>query len=143
MQRVLFSVTLLALSSMAVSDQPHGGTWKDAQVADITVYTTGGNEGKGYVVVTFAANGTGTPSCASGYPRSVAIDFSTPGGGGFAAAVMQSALLSGMPVTVTGTGSCSVSPTIETVASIQETAHTNSLTIHSGAVLMPQPQPGH
>ena len=141
MQRVLFSVTLLALSSMAVSDQPHGGTWKDAQVADITVYTTGGNEGKGYVVVTFAANGTGTPSCASGYPRSVAIDFSTPGGGGFAAAVMQSALLSGMPVTVTGTGSCSVSPTIETVASVQETGRTGPMTMSSGPV--PPSQPGH
>ena len=141
-QLTSFLALLLPLSSAVAADQHHG-TWKDAQVADITVYTTGGNEGKGYVVVTFAANGTGTPSCASGYPRSVAIDFSTPGGGGFAAAVMQSALLSGMPVTVTGTGSCSVSPTIETVASIQETAHTNSLTIHSGAVLMPQPQPGH
>jgi hypothetical protein len=142
MQRVLFSVTLLALSSMAVSDQPHGGTWKDAQVADITVYTTGGNEGKGYVVVTFAANGTGTPSCASGYPRSVAIGTSTGGGGGgFAAAIMQSALLSGMPVTVTGTGSCSVSPTIETVASVQETGRTGPMTMSSGPV--PPSQPGH
>jgi len=120
MQRVLFSVTLLALSSMAVSDQPHGGTWKDAQVADITVYTTGGNEGKGYVVVTFAANGTGTPSCASGYPRSVVIDMSTPGGA-YAASIAQSAFIIGSSsLTVTGTGNCSVTPTIETAASVQE-----------------------
>ena len=140
MKPALLCLALLALSSVAVSDQPHGGSWKDAQVADITVHADGGHDGKGYVVVTFAANGTGTPHCASGYPRSVVVDISTAGGA-FAAAVMQTSLLSGMPVTVTGTGSCSVSPTIETVASVQETGHTGPMTMNSGA--LPRPQPGH
>jgi hypothetical protein len=134
----VFPLALLALSSVAASDQPHGGSWKDAQVADIMVHTDGGPAGKGYVVVTFAANGTGTPNCASGYPRSVAIDLSIAGGT-FAAAVMQSALLSSMSVTVTGTGSCSVSPTTETAASVQETGHTGPFTMRSGP---PPSQPG-
>ena len=128
---------LLPLSSAVAADQPHG-TWEDAQVADIMVHPDGGPAGKGYVVVTFAANGTGTPSCASGYPRRVAIDLSTAGGA-FAASVMQMALLSGISVTVTGTGSCSVSPTIETAASVQETRRTDPPTIISGPSRAPQP----
>ena len=80
MRHTLFPIALLALSGVAASDQPHEGSWKDAKVTDIMAYTAGGHEGKGYVVVTFAANGTGTPNCASGYPRSVVIDLSTPGG---------------------------------------------------------------
>jgi len=115
MQRVLFLLALLAVSSVAVSDKPHGGSWKDVNVTDITAYTTGGPEGKGYLIVTFSSNGTGTPSCASGYPRNLAI------AGGFAAAIVQSAFLSQAPLTVTGTGTCDVSPTTETMASVHET----------------------
>jgi hypothetical protein len=119
MRCTLFLLALLALSGVAVSDQPHG-SWKDAKVTDILAHTAGGPEGKGYLVVTFAANGTGTPNCASGYPRSVVIDLSTQGGA-FAAAIVQSALLLGSSsLTVTGTGACSVTPTIETAASVQE-----------------------
>jgi hypothetical protein len=112
-------LALLVLSSAAYAG---GSTWKDAKVSDITVYAAGGPEGKGYVVVTFAANGAGTPNCASGYPRSVVIDLSTAGGA-YAAAIAQSAYLMGSSsLTVTGTGTCTVSPTTETVASVQEMA---------------------
>jgi hypothetical protein len=121
MKRALLPLTLLALSGTAASDQPHG-SWKGAHVTDITAYAAGGPAAKGYVVVTFAENSLGTPSCANGYPRSVVIDSSTPGGA-FAAALMQTALLTGSSsLTVTGTGICNVSPTIETLASVQETA---------------------
>jgi len=120
MRHTLFPIALLALSGVAASDQPHEGSWKDAKVTDIMAYTAGGHEGKGYVVVTFAANGTGTPNCASGYPRSVVIDLSTPGGA-YAASIAQSAFIIGSSsLTVTGTGNCSVTPTIETAASVQE-----------------------
>jgi len=79
-------------------------------VTDLVVHTDGGPEGKGYIVVTFAANGTGGPSCASGYPRSIAIGFSTPGGA-FSASILQTALLGAlMPMTVTGTGACTIVP---------------------------------
>ena len=125
MRHTLFPIALLALSGVAASDQPHEGSWKDATVTDIVAYTAGGPTGKGYVVVTFAANGTGTPNCASGYPRSVVIDTSTPGGA-YAAAITQSAFLSGMFLAVTGTGACSVTPTIETAASVHETGGINS-----------------
>jgi hypothetical protein len=118
MKRALFNLTFLALSGVAASDQPHGGSWKDVKVIEVTVYTAGGTSGKGYVVVTFTANGTG-PSCANGYPRSVAIDSSTPGGA-FAAGIVQYAFLIGAPLTVTGTGACSVIPNTETLDSIQE-----------------------
>jgi hypothetical protein len=91
------------------------------KVTEVTVYTAAGPAGKGYVVVTFSSNGTGTPNCASGYPKNLLIDNSSGPSGAFAAAVVQSAMLSVMTVTVTGTGSCSVNPAMETMASIQET----------------------
>src|SRR5215831_8800638 len=116
---------LLPLSNAVAADQPHG-TWKDVQVIDVTVFAAGGPAGKGYVVVTFSANGTGTPGCASGYPRSVAIDNSISGGA-FAAGVAQTAFFSQLPLTVTGTGTCSVIPTTETLASIQMTHQTATL----------------
>jgi hypothetical protein len=63
MKCALFAFALLALTRVAASDQPHAGsTWKDAKVTDVTIYTVGGPSGKGYVVVTFAGNGAGTPS---------------------------------------------------------------------------------
>jgi hypothetical protein len=117
----LVPALLLALSSVAASDQPHvGSTWKDARVTDLTVYPSGGSGGKGYVVVTYSSNGTGTPSCASGYPRDLVIDLSTPGGA-FAGSAAQMSLMSGAVMTVTGTGTCGVIPTAETLASIQQT----------------------
>jgi hypothetical protein len=111
----------LLLSMSSVAAPPAGGSWKDVKISDITAYTDGGPAGKGYVVITFSSNGAGTPSCASGYPRNVAIDLSTAGGG-FAAAVAQSSFLSGSAVTVTGTAACSVIPTAETLASVREVA---------------------
>jgi hypothetical protein len=122
---------LLALSSVAASDQPHG-SWKDMNIVGITAYPVGGTDGKGYVVVTFAANGAGTPSCASGYPRNVAIDLSTAGGA-FAASIAQAAKLTGTSVTVTGTGTCTVTSTTETLASIQsQESGGPGLTSHNG-----------
>lgn len=118
MRRALFSITLLALSSVAASDQPHGGIWKDVKVANMAVYATGGPAGKGYVVATFSANGSGTQGCASGYPRDLVIDLSTPGGA-FAASVLQAARLTGSSVTAHGTGTCSVIATTETLTSVQ------------------------
>jgi hypothetical protein len=113
---VLLPVVLLSLSSTAAP--PAGSTWKDAKVTDVTVYTAGGPAGKGYVVVTFAANGAGTPSCASGYPRNLVIDLSA-GGGGMAAMLVEQSMMTGQALTVTGSGSCSVNPSMETLASIQ------------------------
>jgi len=133
-----FPLALLALSGVAASDQPHG-TWKDAKVTEITVYTTGGTDGKGYMVVRFAANGTGTPGCASGYPRSVAIDMSTVGGA-MAAEMAEKSSLIGSVLTVTGTGACNVSPKIETLASVQETAEQGPERVSGG--LQPS-QPSH
>ena len=121
MQRSKLIVALL-LSVSSAAAYAGGSTWSGANVTNITSYPTGGPAGKGYVVVTFSSNGAGTPSCASGYPRNVAIDISTPGGA-FAAAASQTAMLTGMVVTVIGTGTCSVVPTAETLASIQTTGH--------------------
>ena len=135
----VFPFALLALSSVAASDQPHGGSWKDAKVTDITAYTTGGTDGKGYEVVTFAANGTGIASCASGNPRTVAIDTSTVGGVQ-AAEMADRALLLGSSLTVTGTGACNVSANIETVASVHETAQQPAeRPVHIGPLQPPRP----
>lgn len=116
---LLLPLAFLALSSTAAP--PAGSSWKDAKVTDVTIYTAAGPAGKGYLVVTFAANGTGTPSCASGYPKNLVIDITTDGGRMAAATVMQATML-GSTVTVSGNGSCSVNPSMETMASIQTTA---------------------
>jgi hypothetical protein len=98
-----------------------GGIWTDAKITNIAVYTSAPSAPKGYVLVTFASTGTGTPSCASGYPRNIAIDVSSTIGE-LALSEMQKSVLIGLSVTVTGTGTCSVIPTAETLASIQTRA---------------------
>ncbi len=119
MRNALCAITCLAVVSVAASDQPHGGILKDVNITDITVHTVGGNGEKGYVVVTFSSNGTGTPDCAKGYPSDLVIDMSIAGGA-FAAALAQAGFLTGSAVSVTGTGACSIVPTAETLASIHE-----------------------
>jgi hypothetical protein len=112
----LLPVLLLSMSSVAAP--PSGSSWKDVKVSDVTIYAAGGPTGKGHLVITFSSNGMGTPNCASGYPRNLLIDISTPGGA-MAAAVLQSGMILNSTVTVTGTGTCSVIANTETLASIQ------------------------
>jgi hypothetical protein len=117
---LLLPLALLALSSTAAP--PVGSSWKDVKVTDLTIYTAAGAAaGKGYVVVTFSSSGTGTPSCASAYPRNVVID-PTPAADDRAVATVEVVMMTGTTVTVTGTGSCSIIPSMETMASIQTTA---------------------
>jgi hypothetical protein len=113
--KLFLALILLIFSASAYAG---GSTWTGASIINMTAYATGGTEGKGYVIVTLSSNGAGTPDCARGYPRNVAIDLSTPGGA-FAAALAQSARLMGATVTVTGAGNYTVIPTAETLASIQ------------------------
>jgi hypothetical protein len=118
---LLLPAIFLSLSSAAAP--PGGSAWKDAKVTDVTIYATGGPGGKGYMVVTFASNGVGTPSCASGYPKNLVIDVSTPGGAMTAAEVERSLML-GSTLTVMGSGTCAagVNHSMETLASIQSTS---------------------
>lgn len=118
---LLLPAVFLSLASAAAP--PAGSAWKDARVTDVTIYPAGGPGGKGYIVVTFASNGMGTPSCASGYPKNLVLDIST-GGGGLAAAMVEQSLMMGSTLTVTGSGTCaaSVNPPMETLASIQATS---------------------
>jgi hypothetical protein len=105
MKRALIPLALLSLSSVAASNQPQGGSLKDAKVEHVTIYASGGPGGKGCIVFTLSTNSTGTPSCANGYPRNVAIDLATAGGA-MAAAMAQQSTLMGTMLTVTGTGTC-------------------------------------
>ena len=116
-----FLALLLSLSSAAA--YADGSSWKEAKVTDVTIYATGGPGGKGYMVVTFASNGVGTPRCASGYPKSLVIDISIDGGRLVAATVEQSLML-GSTLTVMGSGTCAagINPSMETLASIQATS---------------------
>lgn len=82
----LLPVLFVSLSSVAAPLA--GSSWKDAKISEITVYTDGGHDGKGYIGVTFSSNGSGTPSCASNYPRNLVVDLSTAVGA-FAASVAQ------------------------------------------------------
>jgi hypothetical protein len=97
-----------------------GSVWTDAKITNIKVVTSAPTAPKGYVLVAFATNGTGTPNCASGYPRNIAIDLSSQGGA-LAFAVLEKAVF-GLPLTVTvrGTGACSVVSNADTLASLEE-----------------------
>jgi hypothetical protein len=112
-----FIACLLSLS-IAAADQPHGGSWKDVRVTNMVTYTAEGYPPKGLVIVTLSANGTGTPSCANGYPKNLAIDITTDSGRTALAMVLSASTL-GSTVSATGTGTCSVSSTTETMASIE------------------------
>lgn len=131
---LLIPLVFLSLLSSAATP-PAGSRWKDVKITDITIYAAGGSSGKGYVVVTFASNGLGTPSCAGDYPKNLVIDLTNPGGTLATTAVeLQNTL--GSLVTVTGT--CSIVPSMETLASI----HLTSISDASGAAVAGSHRPG-
>jgi len=122
MKRALIPLALLTLNATA-ADQPPHGVWTDAKVTGVTLYTTGGPSGRGFLIATLSVNATGSPpTCASGYPRNVAVDVTTESGK-FAGATIQQAMTTGAmlgsTITVNGTGSCTIVANTETLASIQ------------------------
>jgi hypothetical protein len=113
-----FRLCLVLLMSLSIAAAYAGGNWSDVTVTNITIYTSEGSPPRGYMVVTLSANGPSTPSCASGYPKNLVIDV-TNDAGRMAAAMASEALTLDAPVTVAGTGLCSISSSAETMASIQ------------------------
>jgi len=106
MKRALIPLALAAaLSTATAADQPQGGSWKDVKAEHVTVYATGGPGGEGYAVYTLSTNSTGTPQCASGYPRNVVVDIGKRVGA-MAASELEKSMLMGGLLTATGTGTC-------------------------------------
>ncbi len=116
----LVAALFLSLSLWASESAYAGGTWSGVSVAEIKACTSEGCPPKGWVVVKLSAGATGTPpSCSSSNRNFVVIDTTIPAGA-FAAALMQTAKLSGMTISVAGSGSCSLDPAVETAASVTE-----------------------
>jgi hypothetical protein len=125
--KILFALLpLLSLSvSQAANPNPAGGTWTNVTVVGMTACTAARCPPQGWIVVEVSANAAGSPpACARDNPRSIAIDVETKAGA-FAAAILQSAALSGMPITIVGAGTCGVDAAIESVAKVTELTSRN------------------
>lgn len=110
---LIFSLAL-ALSAPAFA----AGQWTSVTITHIQPFTSQYSS-PGFIQVQFSANSTGSPSCASGFKAYAAVDVSTSSGA-YAAAVLQSAFLSGTTVSVTGTGTCAIDSGVETLAYLTE-----------------------
>lgn len=121
--KILLSALLLSLSlsvSQAANPNPAGGTWNNVTVVSVTACTAERCPPKGWVIVQFSADATGSPpACARDNPRSVAIDMQTAAGG-FAAAILQTGTLTGMTLNIAGTGACEVDAAIESLGKVIE-----------------------
>lgn len=111
-------LALAALSPAAFA----AGSWTGVTVSTIiplsSEYFVNGTATAVQVVLSASASGT-PPACSSSNRTYVVIDVSTPGGA-FAAAVFQSARLSGTTLTVVGMGNCNFESGIETLAYVEE-----------------------
>jgi hypothetical protein len=107
----LFSTVLALAAQAAFASQ---GSWSNVTVTSIIDYVGTG----GVIEVQLSANSTGGPACATTTNR-VVIDPSNPAGA-YAAAVAQSARLSGATISFTGAGTCALVSGIETLNYLQE-----------------------
>jgi len=115
------SVLSLALTSSEAALNPAGGSWPNATIVSVTACTAARCPPHGWVTVQLSGNATGNPpTCSNENRNSVAIDTSEGAGGGFAAAMLQSSMMLGTSITITGTGKCSVDPVIETAGTVTE-----------------------
>jgi hypothetical protein len=75
--------------------------------------------GRGFEGIVSVLHGSGTrPGFATGLPEE-SSDRHVDRGSSYGASAVNMALMSGQAVTVTGTGTCSINPSMETMASIQ------------------------
>lgn len=119
----ILSTLVLPLSlsvSQAANPTPTGGIWTNVTVVAVTACTAERCPPKGWIVIEVSANATGSPpTCAHDNLRSVAIDMQTATGA-FAAGIIQTATLTGMSITIAGTGTCGVDAAIESLAKVTE-----------------------
>lgn len=90
----------MALSPAAFA----GGSWNGVTVLNTTASTSERSSPSGNVEFELSAGSTGGPGCAT-TTNYVVVDVSSPGGA-FAAAILQTARLSGVTVNLIGTGTC-------------------------------------
>jgi len=110
--------SMLAASELAYG----GGSWPSVTVIhlvpcsseDTAICST-----NGMVQVEFSANGTGGPSCGSGFKGWAAINITTSSGQALYAAILM-ARVAGLTITATGTGTCDVDTAMETLGYINE-----------------------
>jgi hypothetical protein len=119
-KNVLVLCGLMALVPSAFA----GGVWTNVTVTHVMPCQTAaaftcGNNATGMVVVTFSANSTTNASCAASFKNQAVIDI-TNAAGGFMAAVLQSAFLSGSTITAYGVNSCTIVSNVETLGEVVE-----------------------
>ena len=120
--KTLLALSLLsvALTSSDAATNPGGGSWTNARVVRFTSCTTERCPPHGWVTVQLSAKASGNPPpCSNDHRDSVAIDTEDKAGA-LAATMLQAGLLVGATFTVSGTGTCSVDPAMETVGTITE-----------------------
>jgi hypothetical protein len=110
---IRFSAILALALGAAVAQA--GGTYTGT-VSSVTAYSVPGYSPNGMVLVKFAGNLTGSPSCASSYTNYLAVDVTTAAGAEVVSLV-ELAYALGSTVTVGGTGACTVDSNFETLAS--------------------------
>lgn len=125
--KILFAlVPTLSLSASEAALNPPGGSWSNVTVVGVTACTAARCPPHGWLTVQLSADATGNPpDCSRDNRNRIALDTSEGKGGAFAAAMLQTSMLSGMSVTISGTGNCSVDPWIETSGTVTEEARRN------------------
>lgn len=124
--KILFALVLPLPLSTSEAALNVGGTWQNVTVVGLTACTAARCPPHGWVTVQLSANATGNPPACSGDNRNmVALDTAEGRGGAFAAAMMQSSMLLGTTLTISGTGNCSVDAVIETAGTVAETPPRN------------------
>jgi hypothetical protein len=112
-------VLFLSVSSWA-GDAPTGGNWSDMKVTGINICSSQGCPPAGLLIIKLSGEATGAPpACSNRFRNLVAVDATTDTGK-FMAAVAQSVKVLGTPISVVGTGTCSLVPYIETVSTLIE-----------------------
>lgn len=115
MKKLMFPALMVIASGAALAS----GSWSSVSVSGITNYTTEGGYAAtgGIVLVEASAAASGSPSCGSGNSRWFVIDTST-GAGAYAALLIQRALTAGTTFSASGTGTCGIVSSMETLGSI-------------------------
>lgn len=119
MKKLILSLVAMLSILAALPALATNGTWSNVTVTAIQPCTSYYCPSPGAVEVHLSAVASGGATCANGYHDWVVVDVSTPTGM-FAAAVLQSARLSGSTVTIVGAGSCITGYLIETMEYLTE-----------------------
>lgn len=133
--KALFALSALslALASSDAAINPGGGAWTNVTVVSMTACTAARCPPHGWVTAQLSANASGSPpACASEHRDSVAVDDSEGKGGGMALMLLNMSMLTAEPISIAGTGACSVDAVIETAGTVTSSHQASRATLRTG-----------